>query len=85
MTFRVNYLYKILKLSTNLLRLFYKIFFICLILNFRFLRPTERPELPNSLKVLDKSGRSVELAWTSPYDGNSPITRYIVEYKQSKR
>nr|ACZ26466.1 Down syndrome cell adhesion molecule [Penaeus vannamei] len=45
----------------------------------------ERPEQPSSLKVLDKSGRSVELSWTSPYDGNSPITRYIVEYKLSRR
>ncbi|XP_045126209.1 Down syndrome cell adhesion molecule-like protein Dscam2 isoform X45 [Portunus trituberculatus] len=45
----------------------------------------ERPEQPSSLKVLDKSGRSVELSWTRPYDGNSPITRYIVEYKLSRR
>ncbi|XP_047472709.1 Down syndrome cell adhesion molecule-like protein Dscam2 isoform X8 [Penaeus chinensis] len=45
----------------------------------------EHPEQPSSLKVLDKSGRSVELSWTSPYDGNSPITRYIVEYKLSRR
>ncbi|XP_042867937.1 Down syndrome cell adhesion molecule-like protein Dscam2 isoform X1 [Penaeus japonicus] len=45
----------------------------------------ERPEQPSSLKVLDKSGRSVELSWTSPYDGNSRITRYIVEYKLSRR
>ncbi|XP_042237806.1 Down syndrome cell adhesion molecule-like protein Dscam2 isoform X43 [Homarus americanus] len=45
----------------------------------------EHPEQPNSLKVLDKSGRSVELSWTPPYDGNSPITRYIVEYKLSRR
>ncbi|XP_050693558.1 cell adhesion molecule Dscam2-like isoform X6 [Eriocheir sinensis] len=45
----------------------------------------ERPEQPSSLKVLDKSGRSVELSWTRPYDGNSPVTRYIVEYKLSRR
>ncbi|KAK3862534.1 hypothetical protein Pcinc_031611 [Petrolisthes cinctipes] len=45
----------------------------------------ERPEQPSSLKVLDKSGRSVELSWTRPYDGNSRITRYIVEYKLSRR
>nr|XP_045611137.1 Down syndrome cell adhesion molecule-like protein Dscam2 isoform X3 [Procambarus clarkii] len=45
----------------------------------------EHPEQPNSLKVLDKSGRSVELSWTPPYNGNSPITRYIVEYKLSRR
>ncbi|XP_047735804.1 Down syndrome cell adhesion molecule-like [Hyalella azteca] len=45
----------------------------------------EIPEQPSGLKVLDKTGRSVELSWTPPYDGNSPITRYIVEYKQSKQ
>ncbi|XP_076062140.1 Down syndrome cell adhesion molecule 1 isoform X8 [Oratosquilla oratoria] len=44
----------------------------------------EHPELPSSLKVLDKSGRYVELSWTPPYDGNSPITRYIVEFKLSR-
>jgi len=36
------------------------------------------------LKVLDKSGRSVQLAWNEPYNGNSPITRYFIEYKMSK-
>ncbi|XP_076065820.1 cell adhesion molecule Dscam1-like isoform X6 [Oratosquilla oratoria] len=41
----------------------------------------EHPELPSSLKVIDKSGRYVELAWTPPYNGNSPITRYIVEFR----
>ncbi|KAF2359815.1 Fibronectin type III [Trinorchestia longiramus] len=45
----------------------------------------EIPEQPSGLKVLDKTGRSVELTWIPPYDGNSPITRYIVEYKQSRQ
>ncbi|KAK0071794.1 hypothetical protein PV325_012360, partial [Microctonus aethiopoides] len=44
----------------------------------------EVPEVPYGLKVLDKSGRSVQLSWASPYDGNSPIKRYIIEYKMSK-
>ncbi|KAG7213705.1 hypothetical protein KM043_002942 [Ampulex compressa] len=44
----------------------------------------EVPEVPYGLKVLDKSGRSVQLSWAAPYDGNSPITRYIIEYKISK-
>lgn len=35
----------------------------------------ETPEVPYGLKVLDKSGRSVQLSWVAPYDGNSPITR----------
>lgn len=45
---------------------------------------TEVPEVPYGLKVLDKSGRSVQLSWAAPYDGNSPITRYVIEYKMSK-
>ncbi|XP_076390076.1 Down syndrome cell adhesion molecule 1 isoform X50 [Megachile rotundata] len=44
----------------------------------------EVPEVPYGLKVLDKSGRSVQLSWAAPYDGNSPIKRYIIEYKISK-
>ncbi|XP_076672544.1 Down syndrome cell adhesion molecule 1 isoform X47 [Andrena cerasifolii] len=44
----------------------------------------EVPEVPYGLKVLDKSGRSVQLSWAAPYDGNSPIKRYVIEYKVSK-
>lgn len=44
----------------------------------------EPPEVPTGLKVLDKSGRSVQIAWTEPYSGNSPITRYYIEFKMSK-
>ena len=45
---------------------------------------SEPPEVPFGLKVLDKSGRSVQLAWNEPYNGNSPITRYFIEFKMSK-
>nr|XP_031842404.1 Down syndrome cell adhesion molecule-like protein Dscam2 isoform X28 [Nomia melanderi] len=44
----------------------------------------EVPEVPYALKVLDKSGRSVQLSWAAPYDGNSHIKRYVIEYKISK-
>ncbi|XP_076265902.1 Down syndrome cell adhesion molecule 1 isoform X32 [Rhynchophorus ferrugineus] len=44
----------------------------------------EVPEVPYGLKVLDKSGKSVQLSWVSPYDGNSPIKKYLIEYKPSK-
>ncbi|XP_069678028.1 cell adhesion molecule Dscam1 isoform X19 [Periplaneta americana] len=44
----------------------------------------EVPEVPYGLKVLDKSGRSVQLSWAAPYDGNSPIKRYLIEYKISR-
>lgn len=44
----------------------------------------EVPEMPYALKVLDKSGRSVQLSWAKPYDGNSPLKRYIIEFKTSR-
>lgn len=42
----------------------------------------EVPEMPYGLKVLDKSGRSVQLSWATPYDGNSLLKRYIIEFKK---
>lgn len=45
---------------------------------------TEVPEAPYGLKVLDKSGRTVQLSWAAPYDGNSPIKKFLIEYKHSK-
>ncbi|XP_057660494.1 cell adhesion molecule Dscam2 isoform X15 [Diorhabda carinulata] len=44
----------------------------------------EVPEVPYGLKVLDKSGKTVQLSWVSPYDGNSPIKKFLIEYKPSK-
>lgn len=45
---------------------------------------TEVPEAPYGLKVLDKSGRTVQLSWAAPYDGNSPIKKFLIEYKRAK-
>lgn len=44
----------------------------------------EVPEMPYALKVLDKSGKTVQLSWAKPYDGNSPLKRYIIEFKTSR-
>ncbi|CAB3223434.1 unnamed protein product [Arctia plantaginis] len=44
----------------------------------------EVPEAPYGLKVLDKSGRTVQLSWAAPYDGNSPINKFLIEYKRAK-
>lgn len=44
----------------------------------------EHPEAPYGIKVLDKSGRSIQLSWSKPYDGNSPLKRYIIEFKRSR-
>lgn len=63
----------------------YKYNFLPASMIFTFQFPsTEVPEVPYGLKVLDKSGRSVQLSWAAPYDGNSPIKRYVIEYKISK-
>jgi hypothetical protein len=44
----------------------------------------EKPETPHGLKVIDKTGRSVKLSWQAPYNGNSNLTRYIIEFKTTK-
>ncbi|XP_059621855.1 cell adhesion molecule Dscam2 [Phlebotomus argentipes] len=44
----------------------------------------EVPEIPYALKVLDKSGRTVQLSWAKPYDGNSNLDRYVIETKRSR-
>ncbi len=44
----------------------------------------EKPETPKGLKVLDKSGRTVKLSWQAPYNGNSNLTRYVIEFKPTK-
>ena len=44
----------------------------------------EKPETPYGLKVIDKSGRMVKLSWQAPYNGNSNLTRYVIEFKTTK-
>ncbi|XP_071455064.1 cell adhesion molecule Dscam1, partial [Hetaerina americana] len=41
----------------------------------------EVPETPKNVRVSDQQSRSLQLSWTQPYAGNSPITSYIVQYK----
>lgn len=41
----------------------------------------EIPEVPKNIRVNDQQSRSLQVAWTQPYAGNSPITNYIVEFK----
>ena len=44
----------------------------------------EKPETPYGLKVLDKTGKMVKLSWQAPYNGNSNLTRYLIEFKPTK-
>ncbi|KAK3107290.1 hypothetical protein FSP39_011199 [Pinctada imbricata] len=41
----------------------------------------EPPEAPSNITLLHSSSRTVSVQWQHPYDGNSPILYYIVEYK----
>lgn len=46
-----------------------------------FLSYAEIPEVPKNIRVNDQQSRSLQVSWTQPYAGNSPITKYIVQYK----
>lgn len=41
----------------------------------------EVPEYPKNIRINDQQSRSIQLSWTQPYAGNSPITTYTVQYK----
>ncbi|XP_067138807.1 cell adhesion molecule Dscam1-like isoform X1 [Centruroides vittatus] len=43
----------------------------------------DKPDPPKDIEAYDIHGRSISLKWNKPYNGNNPITRYIVEYKES--
>ncbi|OQR76598.1 neogenin-like [Tropilaelaps mercedesae] len=40
----------------------------------------EVPQPPRDVKVSETWSRSASISWTAPYAGNSPITRYTVQY-----
>ncbi|XP_072929902.1 cell adhesion molecule Dscam2-like [Epargyreus clarus] len=42
----------------------------------------EPPEPPANFRVLDTTSRSVRLQWQRPYDGNSPVMAYVVQYRR---
>ncbi len=44
----------------------------------------EKPETPYGLRLLDKTGRTVKLSWQAPYNGNSNLTRYVIQFKPTK-
>ncbi|CAG9760391.1 unnamed protein product [Ceutorhynchus assimilis] len=41
----------------------------------------EKPDPPTHLEAVEVLGRSVKLAWRRPFDGNSPVTGYVAQYK----
>ncbi|UYV61599.1 Dscam [Cordylochernes scorpioides] len=42
----------------------------------------EPPDSPADLKVTEVTSRQVKLIWTAPFTGNSPITSYVIQYKE---
>ena len=44
----------------------------------------EPPETPSDFEVAQVSSRTANFSWVTPYNGNSPILKYIIEYKRTK-
>ncbi|XP_052744070.1 cell adhesion molecule Dscam2-like isoform X2 [Bicyclus anynana] len=42
----------------------------------------EPPEPPANFRVVDTTSRSIRLQWRRPYDGNSPVLGYVVQYRR---
>lgn len=41
----------------------------------------EVPEQPKSLRINSQQSRGLQLTWSQPFAGNSPIEEYIIQYK----
>lgn len=44
----------------------------------------ERPEVPSNLETIEVGSRTVKIAWKRPFDGNSPVLSYVVQYQHHK-
>lgn len=42
----------------------------------------EVPEQPKNLRINSQQSRSLQLTWSQPFAGNSPIEHYHIYYKQ---
>lgn len=45
------------------------------------LEPSEAPDPPQEVKMVEFDGRSTKVTWSPPFSGNSPITSYTIQYK----
>lgn len=43
----------------------------------------EQPDSPSNILAAEIGSRTISLRWTQPYDGNSPIVSYKIQYKLS--
>ena len=41
----------------------------------------EVPEAPKNLRINSQLSRSIQISWNIPFSGNSPIDKYVVQYK----
>lgn len=57
-------------------------FVFCILFHFR--AHPEQPDVPMNLECRGVSSRSVKLSWKRPFDGNSPMLSYIVQYQPTK-
>lgn len=46
-----------------------------------FLAVQERPDTPSNLEVFEVGSRTIKLSWRRPFDGNSPVLSYLVQYQ----
>lgn len=44
----------------------------------------EKPDPPQDIQIVEINPRSIKLAWSSPFNGNLPITSYHVQYSDSQ-
>uniref|UniRef100_A0A1I8N7N2 Uncharacterized protein n=1 Tax=Musca domestica TaxID=7370 RepID=A0A1I8N7N2_MUSDO len=49
-----------------------------------YLAVQERPDTPSNLDVFEVGSRTVKLSWRRPFDGNSPVLSYLVQYQPLK-
>ncbi|XP_053613669.1 cell adhesion molecule Dscam2-like isoform X2 [Plodia interpunctella] len=50
--------------------------------HFVHLAVQEPPEPPSNFRVVETTSRSVRLQWRRPYDGNSPVLGYVLQYRR---
>ncbi|GAB6021000.1 Down syndrome cell adhesion molecule-like protein 1, variant 3 [Chamberlinius hualienensis] len=43
----------------------------------------ESPDAPSNLKVESVESTAVEISWTPSYNGNEPIKKYLIQYKEA--
>lgn len=53
------------------------------VLSMLSLTNTEPPDAPGNLNLKEKGSRYVVLEWITPFDGNSPLTQFIIEYQNN--